>query len=159
MRFLGVHCRIGYQYTLKHVLSTVQVVDSKGIKAQVSNVWWEAFLRRHLSLTLRIAVPLSVARAIATDDKLEETLEAINIFDKASNIFNCDEIGFALALKAPRVVCTVGTKAVSHLTSDTKSQNTMLVCTSASGCALPPFVKNPVRCVSKYQFTQLFSIA
>ena len=116
--FLDVHCRIGYPYTQKHVLSIVQVVDSKGIKAQVSNWWQEAFLRRHPSLTLRTAVPLSIARAIATDahmiecyfDKLEETLEANNIFD---NIFNCDEIGFALAPKTPKVVCTAGTKAVS----------------------------------------------
>ena len=44
-RFLDVHCRIGYPYTRNHVLSIVQeVVDSKGIKAQVSNGWWEAFL-------------------------------------------------------------------------------------------------------------------
>ena len=60
---------------------------------------------------------MSVARAIATDshmiecyfDKLEETLEANNIFDNASNIFNCDETGFSLAPKAPKIVCTVGT--------------------------------------------------
>ena len=33
------HCRIGYPYTQNHVLSIVQeIVDSKGIKAQVSNV-------------------------------------------------------------------------------------------------------------------------
>ena len=33
--FLDVHCRIGYPYTRKHVLNTIQVVvDSK---AQVSN--------------------------------------------------------------------------------------------------------------------------
>ena len=128
VRFLDVHCRVGYQYTQKHVLSIVQeIVGSKGMKAQVSNGWWEAFLRRHPSLALRTAVPLSIARAIATDahmiecycDKVKETLEANNIFDKASNIFNCDKIGFALAPKNPKVVCTVGTKAVSHLTSDT----------------------------------------
>ena len=119
VRFLDVHCRIGYPYTRKHVLSIVQgIVDARGIKAQVSNGGWEAFLRRHPSLTLRTAVPMSVARAIATDahmiecyfDKLEETLKANNIFDKASNIFNCDETGFALAPNAPKVVCTVGSK-------------------------------------------------
>ena len=46
VRFLDVHCRVGYPYTQKHVLSIVQeIVDSKGIKAQVSNGWWEAFRR------------------------------------------------------------------------------------------------------------------
>ena len=102
----------------------------------------KAFVKGHPSLTLRIDVPLSVAKAIATDehmiecyfDKLEETLEANNIFDMSSNIFNC---GFVLA---PEVVCIVGTKAVSHLTNDIKSQITVLVCTSASGYALVPFV-------------------
>jgi hypothetical protein len=149
VKFLDVHSRIGYPYTRKHVIFLVQeVVNDKGINTTVSNGWWEGFLRRHPSLRLRTAVPLSVARAIATDenmiecyfDKLQETLTANDIFDKPCNIFNCDETGFALSPKAPKVVATLGTKAVSHLTSNTKSQITVLVCTNASGYALPPFV-------------------
>ena len=149
VRFLDVHARIGYPYTRKHVLGIVQeVVNSKNIKTKVSNGWWESFLKRHLSLTLRTAVPLTLARAIATDqsmiecyfDKLEETLQVNGIFDKANNIFNCDETGFSLAPNAPKVVCTKGSKVVSHITGNTKSQITVLACTSAAGYTLPPFV-------------------
>ena len=38
VRFFVVHCRIGNQYTWKHVLSIVQeIVDLNAIKPQVSN--------------------------------------------------------------------------------------------------------------------------
>jgi hypothetical protein len=147
--FLEIHSRIGYPYTRKHVLAIIQdIIDTKGIKATVSNGWWQSFLRRHPTLTLRTAVPLSIARASATDahmidsyfDKLEKVLVKNDILDKANNIFNCDETGFSLSPKSPKVVTTVGTKVVSHITGDTKTQITVLVCTSASGYALPPFV-------------------
>ena len=147
--FLEIHSRIGYPYTRKHVLGIIQdVIDTKGIRATVSNGWWQSFIRRHPTLTLRTAVPLSIARASATDahmidsyfDKLEKILVKNNILNKASNIFNCDETGFSLAPKSPKVVTTVGSKQVSHITGDTKTQITVLVCTSASGYALPPFV-------------------
>ena len=50
------------------VLALVQrIVDKKGIKPTVSNGWWERFAVRHPQLSLRTAVPLSLARAMATD--------------------------------------------------------------------------------------------
>ena len=73
-------------------------------------------------------------------DMLQETLEANGVFNQPSNICNCDETGFPLSPKAPKVISKKGLKQPSHLTSDTKSQITVLVCANAAGYVIPPFV-------------------
>ena len=110
--FLVQTAKIGYPHTKKQILSLVQqIVDSKEIDTTVTNGWWERFCQRHPSMTLRVAVPFSIARAMATDvdvlnryfDMLEECLRENGIFNKASNIFNCDECGFPLKPKCLKV--------------------------------------------------------
>ena len=149
VNFLDVHSRIGYSYTRKQVIAIIQeVVDGKGMNIQVTSGWWKSFVKRHPTITLRTAIPLSIARAAATDshmincyfDKLEDILEANDILNKAVNIFNCDETGFSLLPKSPKVISTIGYSDVCHITGNTKSQVTVLVCSSAAGYALPPFV-------------------
>lgn len=146
--FLDKSSRIGYPYTRKQVLALVQqILDSKNINTKVSNGWWERFQQRHPAIRLRSAMPLSVARAKATDyevldnyfDMLKETLESNGIINNASCIYNCDESGFPLSPKCPKVVCEVGTNP-TYVTSDTKTQITVLVCANAAGTVLPPFV-------------------
>ena len=78
-------------------------------------------------VVLRSAMPVALSRAHATDpevlaayfDNLESTLKDNGIFDKAGSIFNCDESNFSLSPKSPKVVCSSGMKAVSHITSET----------------------------------------
>lgn len=90
---------------------------------------------------------MSYVRAMATEkesleryfDLLQATLEENNILDKAGCIFNCDETGFPLSPKGGKVLCEVGEKNPYNLTTNTKTQVTVLACTSASGYALPPF--------------------
>ena len=54
--------------TKKQVFSLVQqIVDDKGIHTTITNGWWERFCHRHPQVTLRTAVPLSIARAMASD--------------------------------------------------------------------------------------------
>ena len=147
--FLMQVASIGYPHTKSQVLSLVQqIIDSKGIKATISNGWWERFVKRYAQLSLRTAVPLSLARAMATDsgvlgkyfDILEECLIQNAIFDKPSSIFNCDETGLPLNTKCGKVVTKTGIKNPSFVTGGDKSQVTVLACTSAAGYALPPFV-------------------
>ncbi len=75
---------IGYAKSRKEVLALVQrILDSRGMERTVTNGWWESFCRRHPTLTLHAAIPLSIVRAKATDpemlsryfDLLERTLE------------------------------------------------------------------------------------
>ena len=44
-----------------------EILEDKGIKAHVSDGWWDRFKKRHPELTLCVAAPLSFARAMATD--------------------------------------------------------------------------------------------
>ena len=82
--FLSRCTCIGYAKSHKEVLVLVQrVLDRRGLKKLVTNGWWESFRHRHPNLTLRTAVPLSLARARASDpemlpryfDLLEQTLQ------------------------------------------------------------------------------------
>ena len=145
--FLCKCAKIGYPHTQKQVLGLVQVMlNNKGIQASVTNGWWERFSKRQ-NLKLRTAVPLSYARAMATDedtlnryyDMLEDALSVNQLFDKPACIFNCDETGLPLSPKSVKVVNAVGCDT-SCVTGNDKSQITVLACASATGRAIPPFV-------------------
>ena len=147
--FLVQTARIGYPHTRKQVFSLVQqILDDKGIQTTITNGWWERFRQRHPNLTLRSAVSLSYARAMASDndvllryyDMLEECLRSNKIYDMPQRIYNCDETGLPLNPKCLKVVDVVGSKNPSYLTGGDKSQVTVLACASACGQALPPFV-------------------
>ena len=71
-------------------------------------------------------------------DTLEDTLCKNDIFDDPAVIFNCDETGLALNPSCLRVVQEVGVKNPSFVTGGDKSQISVLVCTCASGYAIPP---------------------
>ena len=140
---------IGYPRTRKDVIALVQdILISKGKSGVVTDGWWTGFKNRHCEITLRSAVPLSLARAKATDpaviekyyDLLENTLCENSLLDKPSQIFNCDETGIPLSPKSHRVIDHIGSKNPSYVTSDSKEQVTVLACVSASGYCMPPFV-------------------
>ena len=57
-----------------------------------------------------------------------------------SQIFNCDESGFALQHKGRIVLCERESKSNYHVQSNSKEQITVLVTISADGRSLPPFV-------------------
>ena len=141
--FLLEMAKIGYALTRKQVIALVQrITDSKNISANISSGWWERYVRRHPQLTLRVAVPVSMARAMASDrdvidryfDMLEDCLKSNGIFNKPSCIFNCDESGIPLNPKSLKVVDKVGSKNPSYLTSGSKTQITVLACTC--GCRI-----------------------
>ena len=140
---------IGYPHTISQVLAIVQqIIENKGIDRKVSHGWWQRFCQRHKDLSLRTAVPLSLSRAKATDseclerycDMLEDTLKKNNIFNNPMRIYNCDETGMPLNPKGVKVIAKTGSKDVSSVSGETKSQITVLACTCANGTYIPPFV-------------------
>lgn len=150
VNFLVQIAGVGYPRTRKQVLALVQrIIESKGITSRtVSNGWWERFIQRNPRLTLRSPVPLSMARAAATDpeilsryfDTLEVTLKTNEILDDPRCIYNCDETGLPLNPSALRVVQEVGTKNPNVVTGGDKSQVTVLACTNAAGQYIPPYI-------------------
>ena len=147
--FLVETSRIGYPHTKKQILTIVQqILESKGITAEVTEGWWQRFHKRHPHLTMKSAVPLSYVRAQAHDedvliryyDMLHECLTTNDILNKPSAIFNCDETGMPLNPKCHKVVSEVGSKHTGHITGNRKGQTTVLACTCAAGYAIPPLV-------------------
>ena len=71
---------------------------------------------------------------------LEDTLRNNKLMDSPSCMFNYDETGLPLNPSSFKVVALKGSKNVSNITSNSKSQITVLAYTSAAGYAIPPFI-------------------
>lgn len=117
VRFLSWCATIGYAKSRKDVLTLVQrILDSRGVQRTVTNGWWESFCKRHPTLMLCTAIPLSMARTRASDpemmsryfDLLEQTLEDNNLVGKPGRVFNMDKTGMPLDPKPPKVVVERG---------------------------------------------------
>ena len=141
--FLLEMAKIGYAHTRKQVIALVQQISTV-----VSSGWWERYIKRHPQIALRVAVPLSMARAMASDrevldryfNMLEDCLQSNRILDKPARIFNCDETGVPLNPKSLKVIDKVGSKNPSYLSSGCKSQITVMACTCAAGYAIPSLI-------------------
>ena len=113
----------------------------------VTRGWWQRFCERNKQLCHRTAVPFLVQRAIATDadvldryyNMLMETFTENGVLNRASQIYNCDETGLLLGAYNNRVVAKVGSNPC-RITTNTKTQVTVLACVSAAGITMPPFV-------------------
>ena len=113
----------------------------------VTRGWWQRFCERNKQLCHRTAVPFLVQRAIATDadvldryfSMLMETFTENGVLNRASQIYNCDETGLPLGAYNNRVVAKVGSNPCC-ITTNTKTQVTVLACVSAAGITMPPFV-------------------
>ena len=147
-RFLTKCAHIRFPKTRIEVLCIVRnILESKGLNADVTSGWWEGFCRRNPSLTLRVAAPLSKARFVATDpevinryfDLLEETLERAELEDKPAQIFNMDETGMPLDPKSLKCVTLRGARMVLAPSSGDKTI-TVVACVNASGMCMPPTV-------------------
>ena len=148
-KFLVQSADIGYPRTRKDILGLVQqILDNKGIGVTVTTGWFERFRQCHPHLVFKTAVPLSHARAMATDtsvlnryfDMLLACLEENDILDDPCAIFNCDETGLPLNPPSEKVIHLKGSKHPSYICSGDKAQLTVLACTCASGTAMPPFI-------------------
>ena len=145
-----VHCAsVGYPRSRKDVLVIVQgVLDKKGYSGIVSHGWWESFRKQHPNITIRKAEALSNPRYVCVTpevinnyfDLLEETLIDNDLMEKPCQIFNCDESGFPLDPPALSVIAQRGQKHPYSVSGGDKTQITVLVCCSAGGYVIPPFI-------------------
>ncbi|CAF1628200.1 unnamed protein product, partial [Didymodactylos carnosus] len=106
------------------------------------------YMKRHPQLTTTKPIPLELPRAKITQtivDKwfnlLEKVLIDNDLLDKPSQIFNCDESGFADATERRKVIVASPTKFPYKKQGGTggKSYYSVLFCVSASGVILPPY--------------------
>ena len=147
--FLARCADMGYAHSLPQVLALAQqIVDHKGINTMVTRGWWKRFCQRNPQLSHRTAVPLSVARAVATDEHvidryfemLTDTLSNNGLMHKPMQLYNCDETGMPFGAYHHKVVAQAGPNPTCITSNSSKSQVTVLACVSATGVAMPPFV-------------------
>ena len=147
--FLRRCASVGFSKSRKELLALVQAIaEQKGTQHLVTEGWWNSFIKRHPDVTLRAPVPLSQARARATDeevmdhyfDLLEATFQQYNLLGKPGQIFNLDESGFPLNPKPPKGVFDKGIKNPTAYCTGDKAQITVLACVNAIGNSLPPMV-------------------
>ena len=91
---------VGYAKSKQEILAIVRkAVEAKGVDSgKVTDGWWTSFKKRHGSLTLRAAEPVSYARAVCSSpaiiqqyyDVLEATLLDNDLMGKPCQIYNLD---------------------------------------------------------------------
>lgn len=105
--------------------------------------WAAGFIKRNKALTLRVANDIKRSRAAVSEQclrdyhaRLTEELKDI----PPSNIFNYDETNLADKTSASTFLFRRGVKYPDRIINMTKSCVTIMMCGSADGTLLPPFI-------------------
>ncbi|XP_035217370.1 uncharacterized protein LOC118190721 [Stegodyphus dumicola] len=119
-------------------------------KTKAGYVWVYSFLERHPNVSIRKVQGLCYAcsRCLNRDevrkcfDNLQKMYDALNLWEEPVRILNADETGLQLIFKPDKVISCKGKKDVNHNTTEEKGSTvTAMVCSSATGSAILPFVK------------------
>jgi len=152
-------CDMGYGLTVEDVKRVAFEIASNSGRPhpfkdrKAGRDWYEGFMRRFPTLTLRKEEALSYMRAKNADDKVVEdffaklaaVLARLNLLSKPMLVYNADETGFSKVHKSRnKVLAKRGQKTVWGVTSGERGRtHTLLVCGSASGHAIPPLMIFP----------------
>ena len=145
--------KIGLGKTRYEVMRIVEgVAKQKGVLRgeQISHGWWQRFLDRNLSLSLRSGDSTAGVRIDAVNEEnmriyfnlLKEVYDELDFAGDPERIFNMDETGMPLEPRPPKVVAHKGVKKVPYRCSGQMSQITVMIigCASATGHVIPPFI-------------------
>ena len=144
---------IGYGKTRKDVLSLVEsyVEKKEDVSLRSDNIthgWWQKFLKRNPSLSLRAGDSTAGVRMDAVNaenianyfDQLRSLFDEYDFDNHPEAIYNLDETGVPLEPRPPKVISQKGKKKIRYRTSGQKQQITVIGCGSATGQCLPPFI-------------------
>ena len=151
--------RIGYGQTREALMDKVQVVvntlniPTPWEHGRPSKKWYELFMKRNQHLKIRQAQLLSRERAGVTREGLKEWYDELyqylhetanlDILEQPLRIYNCDETGFPISPKPPKVICESGAPNIYARGSSSKQTITTLLCASAAGTYIPPMIVYP----------------
>jgi hypothetical protein len=119
------------------------------LKKMAGYDWVYSFLDRNPNLSMRKAQGLSYSLSKGSNKEevgkffrnLTSMYDKLSLLEEPGRIFNADETGLKLIFKVGKVISTKVKKGVYHaMTGENGSTLTVLVCTSATGQAVPPFV-------------------
>ncbi|XP_003241645.2 uncharacterized protein LOC100571097 [Acyrthosiphon pisum] len=124
-------------------------LDKRGIIVQKfkdnlpGDDWARSLLKRHNTLTQRITTNISRCRAEvspATINSYFDNLSSVLKDIPADNIFNYDETNLQDDPGKKKFLFKRGTKYPVQVQNHSKSATTIMVCGSASGVLLPPYI-------------------
>lgn len=154
-------CEIGYPLTSKEFRTEVKrILDIDGRQTPFKEnmpgrQWMSSFIRRHPEMAFRTPAGLGHERACITTDMVTNWYSGLFKFLQAEiddyetlihdprRIFNADESGFPLAVKAGRVLAPTGAKHVYQVVPSSKTQITVMACLNAFGNYVPPMILFP----------------
>jgi len=131
--FLEVTPSIGYGKTRKQIKAVAETIArEKGMlrKERISVGWFRCFLERQPQFTLRKGDRTAFVRMSAMQynealdsyfRELKRIFDEHKLLDKPENIYNVDETGMPLDLRAPHILAKKGQKKVRYATSGNKS--------------------------------------
>lgn len=111
--------------------------------------WYRAFMHRNPELSVRTAESISYARAQCLNKPVmmsffnmyEQVIADSNAIGKPQNIYNADESGLQMAVRAGKVLSKKGARSVVQTSNVERGETvTVLACCNASGNFVPPFV-------------------
>lgn len=147
----------GYPVTKDQLLDSVELLmkqlnrPNKFTNNRPGRHWYENFLNRHQEISARISQNLTNAHAAVTEVKIRnwfseihqylESINAIELTNDPSRVFNCDETALYLNPKDDKVLVRKGEKVVyTFISNDEKECLTTLVTCNAAGQLAPPMI-------------------
>ncbi|XP_045167512.2 uncharacterized protein LOC123530804 [Mercenaria mercenaria] len=132
---------------IKNLAKEVVQISQPGYTGP-SKKWMKSFLKRNKNLTVRKSHALDKGRASITQTQidqyfqvLKQTLERLDIANKPSHIYNCDETGFSGNLTSDKsVVVKKGVRQAFRAHISLNGHITVNFAINAAGQTVPPFI-------------------
>ena len=105
--------------------------------------WAQSFIKRHSEIRKRVANDIKRSRASVGEAQLRDYHERLTIELQGippTHIFNYDETNLADNTSASKLLFRRGVKYPDRVNNMSKSCVTMMLCGSADGTLLPPFI-------------------
>lgn len=148
--YVNVMSDYGFPLTaidLQHVIKSFLDRTGRNVKIFKENLpgkdWTKAFLQRHPQLTERFAANIKRCRAAIDEPMLHDYIHNLKKVTKdvpIENIWNLDETNLTDDPGQKKVICHRGVKYPEKICNFSKSSTSIMVCGSAAGEVLPPYV-------------------
>lgn len=157
--------KCGFPIKKNELINTVQkIVVDGNIKTPFKDnrpgqKWYASFLKRHPEVSARSAESVDKSRGKLTKEYIQswfreleiylESIDATDVLNDPTRVFNADESGFSLCPKTGKVLAPKGYKKLYEVKKGSEKENvTVLVTFSADGkicppCVVYPYVKPP----------------
>lgn len=105
--------------------------------------WLKGFLRRHPTVTARLASNIKRARAEVSEETISNYMQNLKLVIEGvppENIWNYDETNLSDNPGNKKVLCKRGCKYPENIVNSSKTSFSIMFCGNAAGFILPPYI-------------------